>query len=83
MSADGLTLTVGFKRPETPLDADDRNTRVNFTGVIVRPRGAADSIHVRYVGGLGTCAESDVYGNARPLRNVRASGSQTGFIRLF
>jgi hypothetical protein len=82
VSADGLTLTVGFRTPETQLDEGDRNTLVNFTGIIVRPRGAADSIQSRYIGGLGACAEADVYGNARALRNVR-SGTQTALIRLF
>jgi len=82
VSADGLTLTVGFKQPETPFDADDRNTLVRFSGIIVRPRGAADSINVRYIGSLGTCAEADVYGTARELSSVRA-GDQSSIIRLF
>jgi hypothetical protein len=82
VSADGLTLTVGFRNPETPLDTGDRNTQVDFTGIIVRPRGAADSIQARYIGALGVCAEANVYGNARALRNVRA-GTQTDTIRLF
>jgi len=82
VSADGLTLTVGFKQPQTPLDADDRNTLVSFKGIIVRPRGAADSIHARYIGALGSCTLADVYGNAQQLRNVR-SGAQADKIRLF
>ncbi|HZI12998.1 MAG TPA: hypothetical protein VE153_21630 [Myxococcus sp.] len=82
VSADGLTLTVGFKTPETPLDPGDRNTRVDFNGIIVRPRGAADSIQARYIGGLGACAEANVYGNARPLQNLRNT-AQTDTIRLF
>jgi hypothetical protein len=82
VSADGLTLTVGFKPPEVPLDADDRNTQVSFRGIIVRPRGAADSIQARYIGALGSCTSANVYGNAQPLRNVR-SGGQADTIRLF
>ncbi|WP_164009531.1 hypothetical protein [Pyxidicoccus trucidator] len=82
VSADGLTLTVGFKQPETPFDADDRNTLVSFSGIIVRPRGAADTIQARYIGALGACTEANVYGNAQPLRNVRAGG-QEDTIRLF
>lgn len=82
VSADGLTLTVSFRTPETPLDADDRNTLVRFTGVIVRPRGAADTIQARYIGALGACSEANVYGNALPLRSVRA-GAQPSVIRLF
>lgn len=90
VSADGLTLTVGFKLPETPLDSGDRNTLVRFNGIIVRPRGALDSIQVRYIGNsLGGCTESNVYGTARPLRNLRRasppdqSGIQPDMIRLF
>lgn len=87
LSADGLTLTVGFKTPETPLDADDRNTRVRFSGIIVRPRNAADGINVRYIGGPGTCTEANVYNNAQPLRNLRTPSSsgtaQVDTIRLF
>ncbi|MBZ4421003.1 hypothetical protein [Myxococcus sp. RHSTA-1-4] len=83
VSADGLTLTVGFKTPETPLDADDRNTQVRFSGIIVRPRGAADSVQVRYIGALGACTEANVYGSAQPLRSVRTSGAQPSSIRLF
>ena len=82
VSADGLTLTVGYKTPETPLDADDRNTVVRFSGIIVRPRGSADTINVRYIGALGACAEANVYGNAQQLRSVR-SGAQPSSIRLF
>ncbi|MFP2925555.1 hypothetical protein ACLESO_10115 [Pyxidicoccus sp. 3LG] len=82
VSADGLTLTVGFKQPETPLDADDRNTLMRFSGIIVRPRGASDSVNVRYIGGVGTCAEADVYNTAQPLRSVRAGG-QVDTLRLF
>ncbi|MFP2908977.1 hypothetical protein ACLESD_28835 [Pyxidicoccus sp. 3LFB2] len=82
VSSDGLTLTVGFKTPETPFDTDDRNTLVAFSGIIVRPRGAADSIQARYIGALGACTEANVYGNAQPLRNVRAGG-QADTIRLF
>ncbi|MCP3144338.1 hypothetical protein [Pyxidicoccus xibeiensis] len=82
VSADGLTLTVGFKQAETPLDADDRNTLVAFSGIIVRPRGAADSINVRYIGALGNCTEANVYGNAQSLRSVRGGG-QADTIRLF
>lgn len=82
LSTDGLTLTVGFKTPETPFDPDDRNTLVRFSGIIVRPRGAADTINVRYIGGLGACTEANVYGNAQPLRSVR-SGGQSSTIRLF
>ena len=87
VSTDGLTLTVAFKTPETPFDPDDRNTLVEFSGIIVRPRGAADSINVRYIGGLGACTEANVYGNAQPLRNLRTSGgfgaAQADTIRLF
>ncbi|NMO16965.1 hypothetical protein HPC49_31570 [Pyxidicoccus fallax] len=83
VSADGLTLTVAFKTPETPLDADDRNTLVRFSGVIVRPRGAVDAINVRYLGALGACAEANVYGNAQQLRSVRGNGAQSSTIRLF
>lgn len=82
VSADGLTLTVGFKTPETPLDSDDRNTLVRFSGIIVRPRGSVDSINTRYIGALGNCAEANVYGNAQQLRSVR-SGAQPSTIRLF
>ncbi|MCY1020455.1 hypothetical protein [Pyxidicoccus sp. MSG2] len=82
VSADGLTLTVGFKTPETPFDSDDRNTLVRFSGIIVRPRGAVDSINVRYIGALGACTEANVYGNAQQLRSVR-SGAQSSTIRLF
>ncbi|QSQ23576.1 hypothetical protein JY651_00905 [Pyxidicoccus parkwayensis] len=82
VSADGLTLTVGFKTPETPFDSDDRNTLVRFSGIIVRPRGAADTINVRYIGALGACSEANVYGNAQQLRSVR-SGAQPSTIRLF
>jgi hypothetical protein len=82
VSADGLTLTVGFKTPETPFDSDDRNTLVHFSGIIVRPRGAVDSINVRYIGALGACTEANVYGSAQQLRSVR-SGAQSSTIRLF
>ncbi|WP_163998091.1 hypothetical protein [Pyxidicoccus caerfyrddinensis] len=82
VSADGLTLTVGFKNPETPFDSGDRNTLVRFSGIIVRPLGAVDSINVRYIGALGACTEANVYGSAQPLRSVR-SGGQPSTIRLF
>ncbi|MBJ6759557.1 hypothetical protein JGU66_02205 [Myxococcaceae bacterium JPH2] len=82
VSADGLTLTLGFK-VEQPLDTGDLGTTVLFSGILVHPRGATDGVQTRYIGGLGLCQPFDVpYTNAQVLRSVRA-GVQPSAIRLF
>lgn len=82
VSADGLTLTLGFKA-EQPVDSGDLGTTVSFSGIFVRPRGAADGIQTRFIGGTGLCLMSEVpYANAQLLRSVRST-FQADTIRLF
>ncbi|HZH02862.1 MAG TPA: hypothetical protein VEY30_03690, partial [Myxococcaceae bacterium] len=38
LSADGLTLTLAYQAPTTPLDTDDLNTSVTFNGVYLRSK---------------------------------------------
>jgi hypothetical protein len=80
LSGDGLSLTLGF-RTQNPLDADDRGTSVQFSGIYVRPRNATDGTQVRFIG--GGCPQGEVYGGGSALQNIRTGGTQTAFIRLF
>jgi hypothetical protein len=84
VSGDGLTLTLGFKA-ELPFDPDDRGTSVSFSGIVVRPRGAADSAQARYLGFVSAATCPAVSGfNLGSLKNLRVSGGdQPNSIKLY
>ncbi len=69
LSADGLTLTVGFKA-ESAFDPDDRGTSIAFSGIVLRPRGSGDTQQVRSIGGVGTCSAAAGL-STTPLANQR------------
>ncbi|WP_375767583.1 hypothetical protein NR798_38805 [Archangium gephyra] len=82
VSADGLTLTLGFKA-ERPFEADDRGTYVSFSGIIVRPRGSMSSSDIRAIGGVGACPAVAGY-SVGDVANLRTGGfDQNNTIQLF
>lgn len=82
VSADGLTLTVGY-RAEIAFDPDDRGTYISFSGIILRPRGVTNSSELRSIGGVGACPAVAGY-SVGNVANLRTGGSnQNDTIQLF
>lgn len=82
VSGDGLTVTIGFKTPTTPLDPGDIGTSVSFSGVVVKPSNASDLSQARYIGGLGVCPAVTGYSTSM-LKNLRSGGNQNATIKLY
>jgi hypothetical protein len=82
LSADGLTLTVGY-RAEIAFDADDHGTYISFSGIVLRPRGSSSSSDIRAIGGTGACPAVTGY-SVGDVANLRTGGSdQNNTIQLF
>jgi hypothetical protein len=82
LSADGLTLTLGYNA-RLQFDPDDHGTYISFSGIVLRPRGVTDSSNLRVIGTLGACPAVDGY-NISDLRNQRTGGfDQPNTIQLF
>ena len=83
ISADGLTLTLGFKA-ERPFDPDDRGTYVYFSGIILRPRGVSSSNELRAIGGTGPACPAIAGYSVGDVANLRTGGGdQSSTIQLF
>lgn len=82
ISADGYTLTLGFKvEPGFEFDPDDRGTSVTFGGIVLRPRGTTDA-NARYIGALGSCPAVANFSTAQ-VKNLRTPTFQNATIKLF
>jgi hypothetical protein len=82
LSADGLTLTVGYK-VAVAFDPGDRGTSIDFGGILVRPRNATSLAQARSLGAVGACTAATGY-SVQPLKNLRTGGvNQSTTLRLF
>ncbi|PTL83845.1 hypothetical protein DAT35_10290 [Vitiosangium sp. GDMCC 1.1324] len=83
ISGDGLTLTLGFK-VQSAFDPDDHGTYVNFSGIVIRPRGSSNFSQTRVIGGLTAACPAIAGYDVADLRNLRTGGgNQTSSIQLF
>lgn len=83
VSADGLTLTVGY-RAEIAFDQDDRGTYISFSGIILRPRGVTNTNELRAVGGVAAACPAIAGYNVEDVANLRTGGGdQNDTIQLF
>ena len=86
VSADGLTLTLGFKPGSPGLDPNDLGSTVTFSGIFIRPAGA-EPVYIYRIGssaGAGTsaCSLGTAYGAPPSVVDVH-TGTVSPTIRLF
>ncbi|MGZ3458150.1 MAG: hypothetical protein ACXU86_06535 [Archangium sp.] len=86
VSADGLTLTLGFKPGSPGLDPNDLGSAVTFSGIFIRPAGAEPAYIYRIgsTAGAGTsaCSLGTAYGLPPSVVDVH-TGTVSPSIRLF